>query len=243
MEGERLGRPVPRRPVTPGPVVLSLGGSSLLTGTGDREYLERLAALLKRLGASGPLAVVVGGGRTARDYIDLGRALGLTEVELDELGIDVTRLHARLLAGRIGPPTPAHPPTTVGQAVHELGRVSPVVMGGTEPGHTTDGVAALLAVRLRSVRMVNATRVGALFDRDPRKDPTARPVRSLSWDAFRAVVYRDSSDRAGQEFVFDRLGADLLHRAKIPLSIVDGRDLAKLEAALTGASFGGTLVR
>lgn len=223
-------------------MVLSLGGSSFLTGEGDASYVERLAALLKDVGARVPLAVVVGGGRTAREYIDLGRALGLTEVELDELGIDVTRLHARLLAGRIGAPTPAHPPTTVAQAAHELARVSPVVLGGTEPGHTTDGVGALLAVRVRASRFVNATKVGGLFDEDPRKNPRARRRPKLGWEEFRAIVHRESSDRAGQEFVFDRLGADLLARSRIPLMIVDGRDLAKLAAALGGRPFDGTLV-
>ncbi|HTT26484.1 MAG TPA: UMP kinase [Thermoplasmata archaeon] len=223
-------------------MVLSLGGSLFLTGESDVEYLARLSTLLKRFGASTPLLVTVGGGATARQYIDLGRALGLTEVELDELGIDVTRLHARLLAGRIGPPTPAHPPASVAAAVHELARASPVVMGGTEPGHTTDGVGALLAVRLRAARFVNATRVGALYDRDPAVHPGAERRARLSWDEFRAIVHRDASGKAGQQFLFDRLGADLLHRAGIPLAVVDGRDLRKLEAALAGRRFTGTLV-
>jgi uridylate kinase len=225
-----------------GPVVLSLGGSLFLTGEDDSGYIGKLAALLQRFGSRTPLVVVVGGGATARRYIDLGRALGLTEVELDDLGIDVTRLHARLLAGRIGLPTPAHPPASVAAAVQELARASPIVMGGTEPGHTTDGVGALVAVRVRAVRFVNATRVGALYDQDPATHPGAARLAKLSWDDFRAIVHRDASGRPGQQFLFDRLGADLLHRARIPLAVVDGRDLPKLSAALHGRRFEGTLV-
>lgn len=223
-------------------MVLSLGGSLFLTGEEDVEYISKLADLLKGFGAKTPLAVTVGGGATARSYIDLGRALGFTEVELDELGIEVTRLHARLLAGRIGPPTPAHPPTSVAAAVHELAKASPVVLGGTEPGHTTDGVAALLAVRLRATRFVNATRVGALYDQDPNTHPNARRRPRLSWPEFREIVHREASGKAGQQFLFDRLGADLLYRAHVPLAIVDGRDLAKLSDALNGRRFDGTLV-
>jgi uridylate kinase len=225
-----------------GPVVLSLGGSLFLTGEGDVAYLKSLATLLKRLGRTVPLLVTVGGGTTARQYIRLGRELGLTEVELDELGIEVTRLHARLLAARIGPPTPSHPPTNVAQAVHELRQGSPVVLGGTEPGHTTDGVAALLAVRTRAVRLVNATRVGGLYDRDPSVDPGARRIPRLGWEAFYEVVQAKAGQEAGQEFVFDRLGAGLLRRAGIPLAIVDGRNLPALEAALRGRPFPGTRV-
>lgn len=231
----------PRRPKT-APVVLSVGGSVLVTGEKDAEYLERLVALLRRVGRRVPLLVTTGGGRTARQYIELGRTLGLTEVELDEVGIDVTRLHARLLAARLGSPTPARPPTSVAEAVHELARGGPVVLGGTEPGHTTDAVAALLAVGSRAQRVVNATSAGGLFDRDPVKDPTARRVDRIGWAEFRGVVERSTTGRAGQEFVFDRLGAELLARARIPLAIVGGRDLANLEAALAGERYVGTAV-
>ncbi len=227
---------VPVRPTT----VLSVGGSVFRTGEDDVRYLGRLADLLRRIGRRRPLAVTVGGGRTAREYISIGRELGLTEIELDEVGIDVTRLHARLLAGRIGPPTPSHPPATLAQAVLELRHGSPVVLGGTEPGHTTDGVAALLAVRLRAARLVNATNVDALYDRDPKLDAKARPIRRIAWPKFREMVHEQSGGHAGEQFLFDRLAADQLARVRLPTAIVFGRDLPNLEKAMTGRPFLGT---
>jgi uridylate kinase len=232
----------PNEEARPSAVAVSIGGSVLATGSGDVEYIAALAELLKRLGRAFPLVVTTGGGRTAREYIQLGRALGLTEVELDEIGIEVTRLHARLLAARIGPPTPASPPGTVAEAVREVHRASPVVLGGTEPGHTTDGVAALLAVRLRAARFVNATREQGLFDTDPRRHPDARRIDRIGFAEFRTVVQRGSSGEAGQEFLFDRLAAEALSRARIPVAIVDGRDLPNLEAAILGQGFRGTRV-
>jgi uridylate kinase len=217
----------------PSPVVLSVGGSVLLRSDpeGDAKFFAALADLLREFGRSTPLAVTTGGGRVAREYIGLGRT-----------GIDVTRIHARLLAARIGPPTPLKVPTTTADAANELARASPVVLGGTEPGHTTDGVAALLAVRLKAGRVVNATRVAGLYDKDPRTHTDARRYNHLRWDAFRSVVYGSTGTEAGQEFVFDRFGADLLARAKIPLAIVDGRDLPNLRNALNGLPFNGTRV-
>jgi uridylate kinase len=229
-------RPVPRA------VVVSIGGSVLLTGANDRAYVESLAELLRTIGRTVPLAVTTGGGRVAREYIRLGRELGLTEVELDELGIEVTRLNARLLAARVGSPTPAHPPTTIALAAHELARASPVILGGTEPGHTTDGVAALLAARLRAERFVNATDVDGLYEEDPRTHPDARRIAHLRWPEFRRRVHAAASGEAGQNFVFDRLGADTLSRAGIPLAIVQGRDLANLERAIRGRAFAGSRV-
>jgi uridylate kinase len=227
----------PRRPV-----VVSIGGSVLLTGEGDIGYLEALAALLARLGRTIPLVVTTGGGRTAREYIHLGRSLGLTEFELDELGIDVTRLHARLLAGRIGPPTPSSPPGSVREAVDASRRGSPVVLGGTEPGHTTDGVASLVAVRLRAARLVNATDVKGVYDSDPRTNRAARRIDRLAWPEFRRMVHAATTGEAGQTFLFDRLGADALSRAGIPLYVVAGRDLPNLEAAIVDRPFEGTRI-
>lgn len=223
-------------------MALSIGGSVLTTGEDDAGYIARLADLLRRRGREFPLVVTTGGGRAAREYIRLGRELGLTEVELDEIGIEVTRLHARLLAARLGPPTPATPPPTVAQAIRELHHGSPVVLGGTEPGHTTDGVAALAAVRMRAVRFVNATGVDGLYDRDPRKERSARRIDRIGFEPFRALVHEQSSGAAGQEFLFDRLAADLLARARISIAIVDGRSLENLDEAIVGRPFEGTLV-
>ena len=225
-----------------GHVVLSVGGSVLTTGSGDAEYYRALADLLRAAAERVSIVVTTGGGRPARDYIQLGRALGMTEVELDEVGIEVTRLHARLLAACIGPPTPAIPPTTIAQAVHEAHRAPIVVLGGTEPGHTTDGVAALLAARLRAHGVVNATRVNGLYESDPRTHPTAKRIDAIAWSKFREIVRSGTDGSAGQEFVFDRLGADTLASAGIPLAIVDGRNLPNLAAALEGRPFDGTRV-
>jgi uridylate kinase len=234
---------MPARPsVAARPVVVSIGGSVLMTGKGDREYLADLADLLRRAGREMPLVVTAGGGPTAREYIRLGRELGLTEVELDEIGIEVTRLHARLLAARIGAPAPPHPPATIAQAVHEVARVSPVILGGTEPGHTTDGVAALIAARLRASRLVNATDVDGIYDVDPHSHPGARRLTRIGWAEFRAKVHEATSGEAGQNFLFDRLGADTLSRADIPLLVVEGRDLKNLEAAVWGRPFRGSRV-
>jgi uridylate kinase len=224
------------------PIVVSIGGSVLFRDDADLEYWAGLADLLRDLGRGLPLGVTTGGGRTARTYIRFGRELGLTEVELDEVGIDVTRLHARLLAARIGPPCPARPPTTVAEAAHELRRASPVVLGGTEPGHTTDGVAALLAVRLRAARVVNATDVDGIYDRDPHEHPDARRRERMDWPEFRKLIESGTSAQAGQNFLFDRLGAEMLARARVPLWVVDGRDLSNLRSAISGERFRGSRV-
>jgi uridylate kinase len=223
-------------------VVLSVGGS-ILSPNGDvAPFLRSLSESLRRLGRERRLVVTTGGGRVARDYIALGRSLGLTHIELDELGIDCTRLHARLVASLVGPPAPAHPPFTLADAVREAHRVSPVILGGTEPGHTTDAVAALLAARLRAVRTVNATDVDGVYDRDPKAHPDARRLERVSWEDFRSLLREIGRGQPGQEFIFDELGTETLARAGIPLLVVDGRDLPNVERAVRGESFRGSRI-
>ena len=242
MSAPRSHAPMPPAAAPARPVVVSVGGSVLLRGDHDGEYLRGLAALLRRLGRTVPIVVTTGGGRTAREYIRLGTELGLTSVELDELGIDVTRLHARLLAGQVGLPTASHPPTTVREAVEAVRHGSPVILGGTEPGHTTDAVAALVAVRLRAARVVNATDVDGLYEADPKTHPGAARLDRIEWPKMLEMLRRSTGGTPGENFPFDRLGAESLARAGIPLAIVAGRDLENLARAIEGASFLGTLV-
>ena len=56
------------------------------------------------------------------------------------------------------------------------------------------------------------------------------------------MVDAGSSGEAGQNFLFDRLGADALARAHIPLLVVPGRDLANLGAAIDGRPFRGSRI-
>src|SRR5207245_2934959 len=78
-------------------VVVSLGGSVLVPGDDDARYLRSLAGLLRDVSVRVKLFVVTGGGRIARYYIETGRSLGIGERTLDEFGMAVTRLNARLL--------------------------------------------------------------------------------------------------------------------------------------------------
>jgi uridylate kinase len=48
--------------------------------------------------------------------------------------------------------------------------------------------------------------------------------------------------KAGPNVVFDATGASVLARAKIPVSVVDGRDIPNLRLALEGKVFEGTSV-
>ena len=221
-------------------VVVSIGGSILLSSEPART-VAGLARLLRSLSSRIKLFVVVGGGKTSRFYIELGRALGMDEDALDWLGIRVTRLNASVLAAALGRKTNQRPAETVGEAARLSRRFPIVVMGGTTPGHTTDAVAAMLARKVKAARVVNATSVDGVYTSDPRSDRKARRLERLGYAELIKLTegYRGF---AGPSVVFDNLGARTLARSGIPLLVVDGRDPRALGGAIKGKRFHGTVV-
>lgn len=221
---------------------MSLGGSVLVRDQDDTRYIRDLAEALVEVSSTRKLYVVTGGGRIARFYISSGRGLGADETSLDEMGIEVTRLNARLLMIALGEHATRIPPKSYDEAVNAGKTHSIVVMGGVSPGITTDAVSALLAERAKAKWLVNATSVDGAYTADPKKDPTAKHIPTMTHRELIELVGGIPSG-AGPSIVFDPTGAKVLERSKIALAIVDGRDIGNLKSALKGEKFKGTLVK
>src|SRR5919199_4600772 len=77
-------------------IVIKLSGSIFsqdLHNTSIKKYAEMLSHISKKVH---PI-LIAGGGKIARMYINLARRLGSDEATLDIMGIEVSRLNARLL--------------------------------------------------------------------------------------------------------------------------------------------------
>ncbi len=222
-------------------VVVSLGGSVLVPGEDDARYLRGLAGLLGDVSRKVRLFAVTGGGRVARYYIETGRDLGIPERHLDELGIGITRMNARLLGAALKGRANREPATSYAEAGRLARRFPIVLMAGTRPGHTTDRVSASLAGFVGAARIVNATSVDGVYTADPRKDPAARRLDRITFEELVSLT-GEGHRTAGPSMVFDPVAARVLARDRIPLSVVRGRDLESLEAAILGRPFRGTLV-
>ncbi len=222
-------------------VVVSLGGSVLVPGEDDAPFVRALAALLRSASRKVRLFAVTGGGRIARYYIETGRELGIPEARLDELGIGITRMNARLLGAALKGRANREPATSYAEAARLANRYPIVLMAGTRPGHTTDRVSASLARFVRAERIVNATSVDGVYTADPRKNPQARRLDRITFEELVRLA-GEGHRAAGPSMVFDPVAARVLARDRIPLSVVRGRDLEALEAAILGRPFRGTLV-
>ena len=220
-------------------VVLSLGGSVLAPDL-DPDRVAGHAAVIERLAGEGcSLGVVVGGGGVAREYIATARELGANEVQLDQIGIDVTRVNARLLAAALGggvDPTPARDYDEAGDAVR---RGDIAVMGGVVAGQTTDAVAAALAEYVGADLLVYATGADGIYDADPNETDDAVKFDSLSPGELVEVIAPMSRD-AGASAPVDLLAAKLIERAGMRTVVLDGSDPTALEGAVLRGEHTGT---
>ena len=126
-------------------IVISIGGSVIGSKDADTIFLKKFAGKIKKLSKKYRIYMIVGGGRTARDYIDKGRKLNLDENKLDELGIEITRINAKLLT-MIMEISNKNIPFTTEEAIKINKPI--VIMGGTIPGHSTDLVGAEIAEKI-----------------------------------------------------------------------------------------------
>jgi len=78
-------------------IVLSLGGSVVLSDNVDHLFFDKFKTFIQKLSKEYRVYLIIGGGKTARTYIDIGRKQGFSESELDSLGILGTRLNASFL--------------------------------------------------------------------------------------------------------------------------------------------------
>ena len=142
-------------------IVISIGGSVVLSEGIDISYFEKLNALVTKLSKKYKIYLVMGGGKTARTYIQLGRQLGFDEDKLDEIGIEITRINAKILSNLIKSSNQKIPHTT--DDAKNM-KESVVIMGGTIPGHSTDMVGAELAEKTQSSKFIIATNVDGVYD-------------------------------------------------------------------------------
>lgn len=220
------------------PVVINVGGSVLAPSNGsDRfeEYAEALSTLDE------DVFVVVGGGGVARNYIGTARGLGANEALCDEIGIDVTRLNARLLISALGSDAYPEPPTDYQEA--EVANTADrfVVMGGVAPGQSTDAVAAVLAEYVEAEELVFATSVPGIFGSDPNVDEEAEMIDEIAPSDLVDLVMRIDM-KAGSKSPVDPLAAKIIERSRITARVMGGDDPWSVVEAVRGGADEGTLI-
>lgn len=224
------------------PIIISLGGSLVIPDGGmDTKFLTELNTFLRNKITQGfRFFIVVGGGATARHYIQEAKHVvgNITDWDLDYLGIHATRLNAHLL--RTIFQDVAHPRIIANYDKKITNLKQPlVVAAGWKPGFSTDYCAVVLSRDYEAKTVINMSNITQVFDKDPKKFPDAKPFHKVTWEEFGKIVGNKWSP--GSNLPFDPIATKLAKDLGISVYVV-GKDLANLDNILEGRDFVGTVI-
>ena len=202
--------------------------------------LKDYASLLLRISKIRQPIIVAGGGSIARHYINNARSSGADESTLDEMGIEISRLNARLLICALGDKAYPHPPTTLQEIKQAADGGLVVVAGGLYPGQSTNGTAALVAERVGAAEFLNATDVDGVYDMDPNKHKEAKMLGRIELGRLQEMLVQEGATAGGHDLM-DTVSLKTIERSRIRTRIV-GADIKTLEKAIRSSAVGTTIV-
>jgi uridylate kinase len=226
-------------------ILLKLGGEALAGEGGfginprQAEFLAQRVVSVVNLGVQ--VAVVIGGGNMWRGKQD-GMDHGMERVTADHIGMLATVMNALALQDaleRVGLPTrvmtgievrAVAEPYIQRRAIRHLekGRVIIFGAGTGNPYFTTDTAASLRAMEINADILIKATKVDAVYDKDPKKHPDAK--------RFERLTYIDALNmRVG---VMDSTAMAMCMDNDLPIMVLNLWEETALERAVLGATVG-----
>lgn len=202
-------------------IVLSLGGSVIGENPSPQRLKDLAAALETLRNAGDEVHVVVGGGPLKNQFGEIARSAGLSEYTADVLGIQLTRIYARLIAGVIGDGASGFIPESVEEAVRARSGGKTVVMGGTEAGHSTTAVAALFAEAIGAPLLLKLTDVNGVYSQNPKKFPNAILYDEVTYGELTQILGTPEF-AAGTYDVLDSVALGVLGRSSIDTVYFEG---------------------
>ena len=221
-------------------IVAAIGGSILLQDYNAERFRE-YAKLLKEQSEEHEIFVVVGGGRPARDYIGVVRDLGAGEAKCDDIGIEVTRVNAKLLLLALGDVAYQKVPHNFQEALEYSATGKIIVMGGTEPAHSTDAVSAILAEYVQADLLVNLTAVDGLYTKDPKKYDDAELIEEITASDMMEIISGNEVKAGTYEFI-DTTAIQMIKRSNLETVIANGNDPQNLIRAIKGEKIGTRVI-
>lgn len=199
------------------------------------ELIKGYAEVLADLYSKGyRLAVVVGGGRYARDYISCAKALGLNNAQADILGIEISRVNALLLALALGDAIAYTPiPRNIEEVQRAWSTNRITVIGGLQPGQSTAGVAAVVAETLGIKTILYATDVEGVYDKDPKIYSDAKKLDIVTVEQLKQVL--SQRYEAGGYELLDPVALRIIERSCIDVIVFNGINSHNTYKALEGA--------
>ena len=218
-------------------IAIKLSGS-IFSEERNEDTIKKYAEMLTDISIDVQPIVIAGGGKIARHYINLARCLGSDEASLDIMGIEVSRLNAKLLIAALGEEAYSQVPKNLEEVTiaAESGKI--VIVGGLHPGQSTNATSALIAEKVRATRFLNATDVDGIYDLDPNTNGNAKLLNEITVSECMEIL-KDGSSMAGTYDLMDIVALKVIERSKIPTRVLRS-DITNIKDAVIGTHHIGT---
>ena len=228
-------------------ILLKMGGEAL-AGQGEfgiePQRAAEVAQVVKDVHDLGvQVALVIGGGNLWRGSV--GTQYGMERSTADHIGMVATVMNALALKDvleRSGVVTRVQTAFEIRAITEpyirlrairhmEKGRVV-ILAGGTgNPYFTTDSAGALRAMELNADVLIKATKVGAIYDDDPMKNPNATPFDRISYLEFLSLRLR----------VLDTTAVSLCMENNMPIVVLNFWQKDSVKRLVLGERVGTTI--
>lgn len=228
-------------------VLLKMGGEALAGPNGfgiDPDRAAEVAHIVKDVYDLGiQVAVVIGGGNLWRGAAGIGQ--GMERATADHMGMIATVMNSLALQDaleRAGIETRVQTaiemrsiaePYIRLRAIRHLDKGRVVIFGGGtgNPFFTTDSAGALRAMEIGAEVLVKATKVDAIYDDDPVKNPNAKRYDKISY-----IEFLNSRLR-----VMDSTAVSLCMDNNLPIVVCDFWQKDSVKRLMLGETIGTTI--
>lgn len=220
-------------------IIISLGGSIVVPQDIDTSFLKVFKQTIKKHLNKNRFFIFVGGGKTARNYQKALMEFGADNKERDVIGIDASRLNAKIVQQTFGDLAFSEIVTNPSKKVNTKKDI--IIGAGWKPGWSTDYCSVTLAKNMGIKTIINLSNIDYVYDKDPKKYKNAKAFKEIDWKSFRKLVGNKWSP--GLSVPFDPRASKDAEILKIKVVMINGRRIERLEQFLHNKPFIGTTIQ
>jgi len=219
-------------------IIISLGGSLVVPEEIDTDFLNKFKKVLQKYFKKYNFVILVGGGKTARNYLKALSEFGMKDVDREWLGIKITRLNAEIVKQIFIKNSYNKVFENPKQKIKTNKEI--VVGAGWKPGWSTDYVSVLVAKTYNIKTIINLTNIDYVYDKNPKEFPGAKHFEDINWKDFQKIVGKKWIP--GLSMPFDPRASLMAGKEKMKVIIINGNKLKELENFLNNKKFIGTTI-
>lgn len=208
----------------------------------DVGFLKEFKALiLEHVEKGKKFVIITGGGKINKRYNDAARSIAgnPTDEDLDWIGIAALKLNAELL--RVIFADYANKKVMDNPSENFTFEKSIVIGSAYEPGKSSDWDAVHAAKTIGAKKIINLSNTDYVYDSDPKINPNAQKIESISWADYRKIIPAEWTSRLNSPF--DPIASKMAQELGIEVDILNGKNIENLKKCLSGENFLGTKIK